>query len=211
MHPLRRFLEVVHLIAAGLWLGVAVATGAAAAIIFPTVRDFEPTLATYPDYTGEHWRLLAGHVAARIFAVGDIVGFFCLMLTGLSLCIIAAMRHIWIQIPRITLARLAALGLAILAAGYNIFVLGPRMNRNLTDYWNAAAAGDNAAATIARDAFMADHTPASNTLAAIAIAALALTVTAAMAITAKPRSAAQLPKPQRLETPELATQRPGKP
>lgn len=206
MPPLRRFLEVVHLTAAGLWLGVAVATGAAAAIIFPTVKDLEPTLAVYPDYTGEHWRLAAGHIAARLFAFGDVVGFFCLMLAGLSLCIIAAMRHVWIRTPRITLARLAALGLAILAAGYNIFILGPRMNSNLSDYWTAAAAGDSDAALAAQQAFMADHTPASNTLAAIAIAALALTITGAMALTAKPRATAE-PKPSRLETPSLATKR----
>ncbi len=206
MPPLRRFLEAVHLTAAGLWLGVAVATGAAAAIIFPTVRDLDPTLAAYPDYTGEHWRLAAGHIAARLFAFGDIVAFFCLMLTGLSLAIVAAMRHVWIRTPRITLVRLAALGLAILAAGYNIFILGPRMNGNLSDYWNAAAAGDNDAALAAQQAFMADHTPASNTLAAIAIAALALTITGAMALTAKPR-ATSLPSPPRLETPSLATRR----
>ncbi len=206
--PLRRFLEAVHLTAAGLWLGVAVATGAAAAIIFPTVRDLEPTLAAYPEYTGEHWRLAAGHVAARLFAFGDIVGFFCLMLAGLSLCIIAAMRHVWIRTPRITLARLASLGLAILASGYNVFILGPRMNTNLREYWQAAEAGDNPAAQAAQQAFMADHDPASVALAAVAIAAFALTVTGAMGITAKPRSA-QTPSdpPSRLETPELATKR----
>ncbi|MEL6795887.1 MAG: hypothetical protein AAFO89_03605, partial [Planctomycetota bacterium] len=88
----------------------------------------------------------------------------------------------------------------------NIFILGPRMNANLSDYWTAAAAGDNDTALAAQQAFMADHTPASNTLAAIAIAALALTVTGAMAITAKPRATAE-PKPARLETPSLATKR----
>ncbi|MEM0915299.1 MAG: hypothetical protein AAGK09_11900 [Planctomycetota bacterium] len=206
MPPLRRFLEVVHMTAAGLWLGVAVGTGAAAAILFPTLKELEPTLATYPDYTGEHWRLAAGHVAARLFAFSDVVGFFCLMLAGLTLCIIAATRQVWIQTPRITLARLSSLGLAILASGYNIFILAPRMNGNLDDYWTAAAAGDNEAALAAQQAFMADHTPASNTMAAVAIAALALTMTGAMALTAKPRAAAA-PKPSRLETPALASKK----
>ncbi|MEO0477811.1 MAG: hypothetical protein AAF085_17860, partial [Planctomycetota bacterium] len=115
---------------------------------------------------------------------------------------------VWIRTPRITLARLAALGLAILAAGYNIFILGPRMNGNLNDYWNAAASGDNETALIAQQAFMADHDPASATLAAIALAALTLTITGAMALTAKPRTsdtAAPAAKPSRLETPALAT------
>lgn len=207
MLPLRRFLEIVHIAAAGLWLGVAIATGAAAAIIFPTVRDLDPTLAGYTGYDGEHWRLAAGHIAAKLFAFGDIVGFFCLMLAGLSLCIIAAMPHVWIQTPRITLARLSALGAAILASGYNIFILGPRMNTNLQTYWQAAATGDNTAALAAQQAFMADHTPASNTLAAVAIAALALTITAAMAATAKPRAGGATKPAQRLQPPALANKR----
>lgn len=193
MPPLRRFFEVVHITAAALWLGVAVATGAAAAIIFPTVKDLDPTLAAYPDYAGEHWRLAAGHIAARIFAFGDIVAFICLMLAGFTLTAIAAMRSTWITTPKLTLTRLCALGLAILAAGYNIFILGPRMNGNLQDYWQAAADGNNQAATIAQQAFMADHAPASNTLAAIALAALAMVITAALALTARPAKASNKP------------------
>ncbi|MEO1585061.1 MAG: hypothetical protein AAFR96_10900 [Planctomycetota bacterium] len=210
MPPLRRCLEIVHAAAAALWFGVAVATAAAAAIIFPTVRDLDPTLATYPDYTGEHWRLAAGHIAAKLFAFGDVVGFICLMLAGFSLTIIAATRHAWASAPKVTFARLASLGTAVLAAGYNLFILGPRMNGNLQDYWAAAAAGNNAEALTAQQAFMADHAPASNTLAAIAIAALALVVTSALALTASPAKATK-PAPAKptspLETPELATKR----
>ncbi|MEM8758026.1 MAG: hypothetical protein AAGF47_09625 [Planctomycetota bacterium] len=212
MTPLRRMLETVHVTAAGLWCGATAMTGAAAAIIFPKVRDLDPTLATYPDYTGEHWRLAAGQVAARLFTVGDAVGFVCAMLAGVSLVLVAAGRDAW-RTRAITLTRLTVFSAALGLIAYNLLVLGARMNTNLGAYWRAAAAGENEAAAAAQQAFMADHGPASAVLVAMTLATLALTITGTLGATATPRddesagprNSSIKPSSPRLEKPALAT------
>ncbi|MGP1271979.1 MAG: DUF4149 domain-containing protein [Phycisphaerales bacterium] len=187
MTPLRRWLEVAHITTAGLWTGAVAMTGAAAAVIFPTVKAIDPTLPAYTEYAGEHWRLAAGLVAARIFAIGDIVQFIAALVTGVSLAIIALSRSAWAT--RVTtFFRLVAFGIALLLLAYNLFVLGPRMNGHLTDYWTAARAGQNEQAERARNAFMDDHGPATNTLAGTVLATLVLTAVGVASVSRAARS-----------------------
>ncbi|MEM9166604.1 MAG: hypothetical protein AAGB48_06220 [Planctomycetota bacterium] len=206
MTPLRRWMEAVHIVAAGLWAGVVIATGAAAAIIFPTVRGLEPTVGTYPNYSGEHWRLLAGQVAARLFAVGDIVQFICAMLTGVSLAIIALQRDAWAS-RTIILARLTVYAAVLMLVAYAVLVLGHRMNTNLAEYWAAAKIGDNQTAASARQAFQKDHGPASAVMGSTAAGVFVLTVLGVVGATSRPAAASASPPlqaPPRLETPDLA-------
>lgn len=171
-------------------------TGGAAAIIFPSVKSLEPVLPGYPDYTGEHWRLAAGFVAARIFALSDIVQFVCAVVTGATLLIVAASADVW-RARIATFLRLSAFGAALLLLAYNFFLLAPRMNTNLDNYWTAAETGDNEAALDAQQAFMRDHGPATRTMAGTMVATLLLTGIGVAAVASSPQDKAVGPRNSR--------------
>ncbi|HED53961.1 MAG TPA: hypothetical protein ENJ00_07140 [Phycisphaerales bacterium] len=202
MTPIRRFLETLHLTLAGLWLGVLVMTGVSAAIIFPTMHRLNPNLPGFMGYTGEHWRLAAGHIAAPIFWVADAIQFGCALLCGLSLGIILISPAPWRQ-PVWSFVRLFALLVAIGLLAYSLLVLGPRMNANLAEFWLAAEAGDMPKAEAARALFDADHPKATTVMACSFVAVFVLLTVGIYA--ALGASAPNNPRPtQRLETPDLA-------
>lgn len=208
MSPLRRFLETVHLTAVGLWLGSLAMTGAAAAVIFPTMRGLNPTLPDYASYAGPHWKLAAGHIASRVFLIGDSVALGCTIVSGLMLGLIVASKEPWLR-PWATGARLVAFFGALGLLVYSFFFLGPRMNTNMVRYWDAARLGDNEQATLFQSAFDADHPTASAVMAAsfVCVALLMISGVFAAAGQARPRT----PGPQtpaRFEEPALA--RPGR-
>ena len=58
--------ETLHVLSLAVWLGTIMMTGVAAAIIFPEMRRLDPSLAIYSKYTGDHWLLAAGHIAAML-------------------------------------------------------------------------------------------------------------------------------------------------
>jgi hypothetical protein len=168
---LARIGETVHLTALGVWSGALFGAGVAAAVAFPTMRGLEPTLATYPGYTGEHWMLAAGRVAARVFLVTDAVQFACAVLTvgGFALAAAAGPKlRSWLRFLRAT-----ALGIAFLLVSFHLLIQGPRMDRDLRAYWDAAAAGDNATAATHQQAFSDQHTTASSVMTATFVATLA--------------------------------------
>lgn len=147
-----------HAASLGLWLGALVITGASAAIIFPTMRETAPTLGAYAGYSGEHWKLAAGMVQARVFAVADVFTAACAVLA----CV--ALAGLWMNARwtgPIAKARVALIVAACMILGYQLFVLGPIMSQNLRQYWTLAASGDNAGAEQLRSLFEADHPKAS--------------------------------------------------
>lgn len=167
---LSRIGETLHLTALGVWAGALFGAGVAAAVAFPTMRDLDPTLGAYPAYTGEHWMLGAGRVAARVFLITDIAQFVCALLAigGFALAVVAGPKHrSWALF-----FRAAALGVAFLLVSYHLLIQGPRMDRDLRAYWNAAAAGDNATAAVHQDAFAARHGGASRVMTATFAATL---------------------------------------
>ncbi len=204
MSPIRRLLETVHLTFVGLWLGSLAMAGAAAAIIFPTVRDLDPSLPAYAAFSGPHWKLTAGHVASRIFLVADAVSLGCLIVAGLTLGAVVASKEPWRR-PIATSVRLLALFGALSLLTYSFFFLGPRMNSNMLSYWDAAQRGDNAAALGFQDAFDADHPRASTVMTASFGCVLLLMVSGALAATgqARPKTGEHAPTPARLEQPTL--------
>jgi hypothetical protein len=147
----------------GLWVGTLGMAGAAAAIIFPTMRELEPTLGAYPMYTEPHWRLAAGHVAAKLFFVSDLVQLVCAPLAGLSLVLIV-LRKLAPWPSRLVAARLVLLTLVMALVSYRFFVLAPRMDRELAIYRSAATAGDMTRADEHLAAFNADHPTASRVM-----------------------------------------------
>jgi len=153
--------ERIHAAALGLWLGVLGLAGASAAIIFPTMKTLAPKLEAYPNFTGEHWKLAAGIVQARIFTAMDVA---CV---AMALVAVVSVINTWMRSDFSgTLARTrgAVIAVACVALGYQLFVLGPVMSQNVRSYWAAAAAGDNVRAEQARVAFETDHPVASRTL-----------------------------------------------
>ena len=204
----RKLADAIHTAALGVWLGVVLMTGAAAAVIFPTVKALDPTLPGFGLYTGDHWMIAAGRVADRTFAISDAAQFVCATLAGVGLVLGRPLGHPAWRTAR-TAVRITFLSAAITALSYHLFVLAPRMNTNLRGYWAAAAAGDNATAQTLRDAFSADHPTASATLGAIAaLVAICLALAAwpqpqAIA-TPRPASAPDPAATPRLEEPALA-------
>lgn len=208
MSRLRPILTTTHTAALGLWLGCVLMTGAAAAVTFPAVKALSPTTPVYSAYTGDHWMLIAGHVAARIFYINDIAQFLCAAL------VILTTAGLFLQDKAHFRGRIQSLRLAVLSGAfgffcYYFFVLSPHMSASLHDFWQAAQAGDNARAATAKAAFDADHPVASNTLSAIAVTLLAAIVLAAwpresesLSSTSQPTPARKPSKP-RLEEPAL--------
>jgi hypothetical protein len=164
-------LKVVHAAMLGLWLGALVMAGAAAAIIFPMVRDLDPSLPHYADYAGDHWRILAGQVANRLFRIGDWVQLVCALSAAATLawaCGIAPRPS-----QRAIMARWCGACVLAMLLVFTFAVLRPRMSANAEAYWDAARRGDDRAAQAYQSAFNADHPVASRTLALSAAALIA--------------------------------------
>jgi hypothetical protein len=178
----RRICETVHLTALGLWLGSLVMTGVAAAIVFPLVKGLDPSLPGYAGYTGEHWLILAGHVAQRIFVAADFVqliaGVLVLATIGLML---SAGGAAWRK--RIAWIRVIAVALSMIVLAYHIFVLGPRMSVELASYWRAAGEGENDTAMVHKERFDAMHPVASGVMGTAAICVLLALVAGAWHVT----------------------------
>lgn len=158
--------------------------GAAAAIIFPTIRDLDPSLPDYASFTGPHWKLAAGHVASRIFLVADAVALGCLIVSGLTLGLVVASKEPWRQ-AWTTGIRLVALFGALSLLTYSFFFLGPRMNTNMRSYWDAAEAGNNEAALQYQAAFDKDHPTASTVMVSSFACVTLLMIAGAFAVTGR--------------------------
>jgi hypothetical protein len=160
----------VHVGALAVWFGVLVMTGSSAAIIFPDMRTLDPTLGTYPAYTGDHATLAAGHIASRLFVIADFTGFAMLFLAtcGLGVWMAKMARR------RRGLAgvRGAIWLLLVGTMGYQIFFLSPAMSSELLSYWDAARQGLNDSAEVHRLAFAEMHPTASRVMGGLALLTL---------------------------------------
>jgi len=163
-----RLLATVIVSALAMASGLIAATGLAAAVAFPMMRDLDPALPGY-EAVGDHWMIAAGSVMAPIFTIA---------VTAAGV-LIAAAGFAWAgQTVRggVSVRALLARGLVILFAlgvtGYTQFILLPRMNNSFDAYLEAARAGDTDVAACLRDNFDADHPAASRSLSAIVILSL---------------------------------------
>lgn len=183
MSPLRRVVESVHLAALGLWLGILIATGAAAALVFPAMKALDPTLPAYAAFDRPHWTLAAGHVAERYFRASDGAQ---VALAGVA----------WLTLPiapvcfgrqrRMAIVRVALVSALSASLAWQLLSLRPRMDLHLAAYRAAAIAGETDRAEGERAAFAALHPTATRAMATNA--ALALLALAAGALdVARPR------------------------
>jgi hypothetical protein len=183
---LHRIGETTHLAALGVWTGALVGAGITAAVTFPTVRDLQPTLATYSGYGGDHWMLLAGRVASRVFLVTDVVQFVCSLLAvvGFALAVVAGGYLAPQRRSVVLFLRALCLGLAFVSVSYHLLILMPSMQHDLRQYWDAAALGDTETAERFRQAFADRHPDASRSMGLTALAAFATMVLGAWHLTA---------------------------
>lgn len=187
MSTFRATLQTINVAALGIWVGSIVMTGAAAALTFPAVKALGPTLPSHATYTGEHWLIVAGTVAARFFLASDIISFACACIAIITLAALVAPRLFTSRpstpaaSPGNTLLWLRILTLSLLCAilCYHLLVFSPGLNAELKAYWTAAAAGQNDLALKHKAAFDALHPQASRLIGTLALAGLAALIAAA--------------------------------
>jgi hypothetical protein len=163
-----RLFHAVHISALGVWLGSLILAGATAAIIFPMSKRLGVTLPDYQAYTGEHWRLAAGIIQARVFTILDIVQLVCCVLAVPTIGYTLLMRRVTGRAG--STIRVVALLLLVFSLTAQLFFLHPPMDTVLHNYWETARAGDNPAAAENLAAFEKFHGPATWILAFDALA-----------------------------------------
>lgn len=157
-------------VSSGFAFGVLAMTGLFAALIFPTVRDLDPSLPAYVAYDGPHWSLAAGVVAERVFRVGLPVAGIAVLLALLAALVLTARR----DTDRFPVARLGLSVVCVALLAAQALWLQPRMNTAAEAYRDAAISGDNTTAQRAKAEFDAMHPTASRLLGSGAIASMAL-------------------------------------
>lgn len=189
MQTLARLIDTLHLLALGIWIGALAMSGAVAAMIFPTMRDLDPTFALFAAYSGDHSPLGAGFIQARVFAAADIVQFTAASIVLLSFIVAVLLRRS-LGKP-ITMIRGTLIACAAVMLSYHLFILAPRMDQHARDYWSFAQTGQNDLAQQAHDAFMSDHPAARRTMLFIALFSVASFVASGLAVGAPVRPEAR--------------------
>lgn len=152
----RKVCETIHAVAAGMWLGALVMSGATAGILFTTMRTLGPSFQVFSAYEGDQSNLGAGVIQNEVFLALDAVQFGSATLVLATT--IAGIVFFRFPIRRASsVVRLLALGAAMMLISFHLFILVPRMQTNAMAYWSAAELGETAAAQTAYDAFDADH------------------------------------------------------
>ncbi len=177
-----RIAQITHLVALSIWLGSVAMSGVVAAIVFPQMRTLEPTLASYPDYEGDHSLLAGGLIASKVFLAVDFIQFVCAALALLTLSIMIFAGYQINTIAR--LLRLMVLCATLALLSYHLFLFMPQLTLTLTGYWDFAAAGDTAQADQFKDRFLESHSSASRILATLTIAVLINLILAGWTLTA---------------------------
>lgn len=169
----RKACETLHAVAAGLWLGALVMSGATAGILFTKMRILRPSFDLFAAYDGDHSNLGAGFLQNHVFFMLDKVQFGSATLVLATT--IAGIAFFRLPLRRVSSAvRLVALGIAMTLLSFHLFVLTPRMQTNAQEYWAAAELGETASAETAYAAFDADHPTARRVLMGTMLSVLVL-------------------------------------
>jgi hypothetical protein len=187
-NALTRIAQVVHLLALSVWLGSVAMSGVVAAIVFPLMRELDPTLGAYPDYQGDHALLAAGRVASNVFFVVDLVQFVCASLALATIVVLVVCGYSLNTVARVLRVIVLCMTLALLS--YHLLLFMPGLMSMLQGYWDNAGAGNTEVADRFKEEFLAQHDKASNILGLLALMVTANIVVAGVTLTARPRSAA---------------------
>lgn len=179
---LSRVCQIVNLLALSVWLGSVAMSGVVAAKVFPLMRELQPTLASFPDYEGDHALLTAGQVASSIFFIVDTIQFICATLALGSLVALVVMGYSLNTLARVARVVLLCMTLALLS--YHLFVFMPGFEGTLRAYWDFAHAGDTVQADALKDQFLQSHPTASRLIGGLTIMVLINIVVAGWTLTA---------------------------
>jgi hypothetical protein len=157
-----RSAQTLHLLALAIWMGSVAMSGLFAAIIFPTMRTLDPTLAQYPLYTGDHSMLAAGRIASKVFLSVDTIQFVCSAIAMGGFIVMLLTGYSLNTLSRVARSFLISCALAMLS--YHLLILMPGMYEDLRAYWEAAALGNTALADTHKDAFAAMHSSSSRSI-----------------------------------------------
>lgn len=164
-------LEAIQVAAWATWAGALLVTGTTAYFVFTLLKQRNPSLPEYEAYTGEHWRLLGGYVAERLFLGADIVGFLAICVGGSAFALACwkGSPH-----PRTWTAAVRALLITAMLGimTYRFAVLDPAMQQDLRAYREAARQGLTEDALASQSAYDLHHKTASNVMAASLLATL---------------------------------------
>lgn len=156
MNRWRAFCETVHLASLGIWLGFVLASGTAAAILFPTIKSLNPSLPGFQTYPRDHWLIAGGHVGQKIFMAVDIAQFTFALLAGLTFAALIGFLGLPKKRPA-TIIRACGLGFALAFAAGQVIILGPRMHHLMRNFWAAAQEGNITSADLFRAQFEQSH------------------------------------------------------
>jgi len=178
-------------------------TSAAAAVLFSTLKELDPVAPGFMKYPQDHWVIIGGSVGARLFGVCDTVQLFC---AGIALATFGITLARTQKIPGVKpwglLARSVIMSIAMGLVSYQLFILAPRMNAELVQFWSAAQAGDFEIAQSHRAMFDKDHPIASTVMGVTAVTVLIAWFFGAFALSSTGRSESIAPQKQ-LQDPEL--------
>ena len=183
-----RIAQIIHLVALSIWIGSVAMSGVVAAIVFPLMRTLEPTLASYPEYGGDHAMLAGGLIASKVFFAVDFIQFVCGALAMMTLVVMIVTGYTINTIPRLLRIMVLCATLALLS--YHLFIFTPVQMLSLRGYWDFAASGDTNQADIFKDKFLASHSAASRLLGSLTIAVLVNIIIAGWTLTAAPKETA---------------------
>jgi len=186
-HALSRIAQIVHLLALSVWLGAVGMSGVVAAIVFPLMRELEPTLGAYPNYEGDHALLAAGRVASKVFFAVDTIQFVCGTIALATIVLLVVCGYSLNTLARVLRVIVLCMTLAVLS--YHLLLFMPGLMQMLQGYWDNAAMGNTDVADRFKDEFLAQHSKASNILGALALMVMVNIVVAGVTLTARPRAA----------------------
>ena len=171
-------LEAIQVAAWATWSGALLVTGLTAYFVFTLLKGLDPSLPEFAAYDGEHWRLLGGYVAERLFIGADVVGFLAICLGGGAFALACWKGH---PHPRSWIAALRALLLVAMMGimTFRFAALDPAMQVDLAAYRQAAALGDTENALAMQAEYDTHHKTASNVMVAsllISLGALGFTL-----------------------------------
>lgn len=159
--------------ALSLWFGCLATTSAAAAILFSTLKQLDPVAPEFMKYPQDHWVIIGGSIGARLFGICDTVQLFCAAIALGTFGITLARTP---RVPEVRpwglFARAIVMSIAMGLVSYQLFILAPRMNAELVQFWSAARAGEFDIAQSHRALFDKDHPTASTVMGMTAITVL---------------------------------------
>ncbi len=163
---IRRVLTTVHCACLSIACGIVVATGVAAAIAFPTMRDMNPRFSDLAALD-DQWMIAAGSIMARVFAITAMIagGFIAVAVLAYIAQFLRESRRAFGATLIRTLLLAGLVGVFVHYAGF----LLPEMNETFHALLDAGRANEIESVGRLREEFESMHPAASRDLTAVAI------------------------------------------